>query len=813
MLIRRVHRVFLRYEEINLSLDQPGADLRDGDGRMVGRVTALRVRAGRLILEGTATADALVLRLGAATHPAAPDPATGAFRLDVPFQAGPMMLLAEGGAGYPFGGVTQAQLARARWWLAARFLRTLLRLTPQIWRWKRGGDLGAREEVKEALNLVAHAAAAVIDGTALTAPLPPPDPGPVTIVMPVHNAFDMTREALARVARHSGQAWHLVAIEDASTDGRVRPWLQSWAAEQGARVTVLEQDANLGFIGSANRGFEVALRHGGAPVVLLNSDAMVPADWLPRLLAPLADPTVASVTPLSNDAELFTVPVICARHPLRPGQGDALDAVARDLGPGAMRPELPTGVGFCMALAPRFLAKLPEFDTVFGRGYGEEVDWCRKAMALGGRHVCAQDLFVEHRGGGSFGQTAKQRLLERNGAVISRRYPHFDGEVQAFLRADPLTTPRLALALSWAALSGEVPVFLAHALGGGAESWLQARLDDRAARGGASVVLRVGQRRRWRLEVHGPHGVTAGLTDDVSLVERLISRLPARRIIYSCGVGHPEAVALPEVLLRLATGGHPVEVLVHDFFPISPSYTLLDADGTFRGVPRPGATDDPAHRHLAPGGGAETGLVAWQTAWGHLIDQAERVVTFSEDSRVYVLRAYPQAQGKIDVTPHALRHEVPAIPPPVRLGGGPVIGVLGNIGPHKGAAVLQRLSRALAGNDGGCLVLLGHLAPEYTLAAPSRVHGAYRLEDLPELVGRYGIEGWFMPSIWPETFSFTTHEMLATGLPVAAFDLGAQGEAVRAAANGHLLPHNASAEDALALWRALRDMLPPGEMP
>ena len=44
-----------------------------------------------------------------------------------------------------------------------------------------------------------------------------------------------------------------------------------------------------------------------------------------------------------------------------------------------------------------------------------------------------------------------------------------------------------------------------------------------------------------------------------------------------------------------------------------------------------------------------------------------------------------------------------------------------------------------------------------------------------------------MPSIWPETFSFTTHEMLATGKPVMAFDLGAQGEAVREAENGHIV--------------------------
>jgi hypothetical protein len=62
------------------------------------------------------------------------------------------------------------------------------------------------------------------------------------------------------------------------------------------------------------------------------------------------------------------------------------------------------------------------------------------------------------------------------------------------------------------------------------------------------------------------------------------------------------------------------------------------------------------------------------------------------------------------------------------------------------------------------------------------VHGAYRREDIPGLVARYGIDRWLIPSVWPETFSYTTHEALATGLPVWCFDLGAQGAAVRSAA-------------------------------
>ena len=74
------------------------------------------------------------------------------------------------------------------------------------------------------------------------------------------------------------------------------------------------------------------------------------------------------------------------------------------------------------------------------------------------------------------------------------------------------------------------------------------------------------------------------------------------------------------------------------------------------------------------------------------------------------------------------------------------------------------------------------------------IHGVCAPEDIPHLVARYGITHWLIPSIWPETFSFTTHECLATGRPTMAFDLGAQGDAVRAAENGILMPWPAASE-------------------
>jgi glycosyltransferase involved in cell wall biosynthesis len=59
------------------------------------------------------------------------------------------------------------------------------------------------------------------------------------------------------------------------------------------------------------------------------------------------------------------------------------------------------------------------------------------------------------------------------------------------------------------------------------------------------------------------------------------------------------------------------------------------------------------------------------------------------------------------------------------------------------------------------------------------VTGAYEHADLPRLVQEYKVDMALIPSIWPETFSYTTQECILMDIPVAVFDLGAPAERVR----------------------------------
>jgi glycosyltransferase involved in cell wall biosynthesis len=59
------------------------------------------------------------------------------------------------------------------------------------------------------------------------------------------------------------------------------------------------------------------------------------------------------------------------------------------------------------------------------------------------------------------------------------------------------------------------------------------------------------------------------------------------------------------------------------------------------------------------------------------------------------------------------------------------------------------------------------------------VTGPYKVEDLPSILTEFGVNICFLPSIWPETYSYVTSELMALDMPLCCFDLGAPAERVR----------------------------------
>ncbi len=260
----------------------------------------------------------------------------------------------------------------------------------------------------------------------------------IALIVPVFNAPAETRRCL--LALHQSLASieaSVIVIDDASTD----PAIADVLSELPERWVRVRNELNLGFVATANLGMALA---GGADVVLLNSDTEVTPGWLQALTRCAAsDPQIASITPLTNNGEIASIPAFCRANPW-PDDPQAWARACAESG-SPQYPDVPTGVGFCMFMRRACLDAIGAFDEqAFGRGYGEENDWCLRASAAGWRHVLCDDAFVAHQGNASFGPLG----LGPGGQAMTTllaRYPDYLSRVSAFIEADPMAARRAAI--------------------------------------------------------------------------------------------------------------------------------------------------------------------------------------------------------------------------------------------------------------------------------------------------------------------------------------------------------------------------------
>lgn len=236
------------------------------------------------------------------------------------------------------------------------------------------------------------------------------------VVVPVHSNVELTRACLSSVLENCGESLaKLIVVDDCGPDPAMRPMLRA-LRDSDARVRLLENEENRGFVSSVNRGLSVR----GGDAVILNSDAEVTPGWLDELLEVLhGNERIAAATPLSNNATLASVPTYGVGSPVERLRGVELELT------GLPRwTEVPTGVGFCMAMRDELLSLVGLFDPAYGRGYNEENDWCQRARALGFLVVRANRCLVFHHGEASF-QGARAALDEHNARRLVQRYPGY----------------------------------------------------------------------------------------------------------------------------------------------------------------------------------------------------------------------------------------------------------------------------------------------------------------------------------------------------------------------------------------------------
>lgn len=239
---------------------------------------------------------------------------------------------------------------------------------------------------------------------------PVPAEAPVDIVVTVHNSPKQLRWCIDALYRHTDPArFHLLVVDDASDDYTTE--VLAGLTRERANARVVRHESNLGYLPSLNE----ALALTAAPhVVVLNSDAVVTAGWLDRLLAPFAaDPAVGLACPLSNNAENLSIA-------MPPGWSYAETAAHIAERGRRVYPDAVTVVGYCLALSRRLLEWIGPFDPIYAPMYVEEADYQFRALAAGFRAVVVDDCYVYHTQGAT--QDGRAALEARNWPVFEQRW-------------------------------------------------------------------------------------------------------------------------------------------------------------------------------------------------------------------------------------------------------------------------------------------------------------------------------------------------------------------------------------------------------
>jgi glycosyltransferase involved in cell wall biosynthesis len=235
-------------------------------------------------------------------------------------------------------------------------------------------------------------------------------------------------------------------------------------------------------------------------------------------------------------------------------------------------------------------------------------------------------------------------------------------------------------------------------------------------------------------------------------------------------------------------------VPIHDYYPVCPNFTLLNEQDSFCQIPDnlqqcKTCMQHDAHEWKAFGN-ADADISIWRNDWYTLLEVATTVLCFSNSSKTIILKAYPSLSAdKIKIEPH----KVSPLPPVNTVSGSSsetlTIGILGAINHAKGAGVIKTLVATIEERSLPIrIVLIGEIS-EYIKSPHFEVTGHYNRENLPNLVIQHGIDLFMIPSICPETFSYTTQEIMMMQMPLMVFDIGAPAERVKSYEKGYIIPH------------------------
>ncbi|MBA3005039.1 MAG: glycosyltransferase family 2 protein [Proteobacteria bacterium] len=239
-----------------------------------------------------------------------------------------------------------------------------------------------------------------------------------TVIIVSHNNFAETTGPCLQSLNQDNAALEIIVVDNDS-DQQTQEAIRA-TAEQMPRIRVIQKETNSGYSGGNNTGAREA---SSDLLILLNSDTQVPPGSIPRLVELMDEhPEWSMLGPVSNqtgnDQQIHTRGTT-AQEIL--DEGAAWCAHSRDC-------HYPTDIlsFFCVVIRRDVYNQLNGLDEEFGLGYYEDTDFNYRAVKTGMKLMITEDVFVYHRGSGSFSKTsaAVRKMVKRNKKLFRKKQGH-----------------------------------------------------------------------------------------------------------------------------------------------------------------------------------------------------------------------------------------------------------------------------------------------------------------------------------------------------------------------------------------------------
>jgi len=341
-----------------------------------------------------------------------------------------------------------------------------------------------------------------------------------------------------------------------------------------------------------------------------------------------------------------------------------------------------------------------------------------------------------------------------------------------------------------------------HNFGGGANIYTEQLVKNIQVDGG--TVLRIYcSDAVWFVQWIGDCDGMLFCTSSIEDVFAILSVSRSESIIINSLYGFPDIpLVISKIVGLVRTLKATLDVKIHDFYAICPSPHLLNFEGKYCGVPQDLKKclkclkkNHGWFHSWYPKKNRPVNITEWRKSFLELFEMANSISVFDQSSIEILSKGFKLGSHKIGVTAHD--DDYFKSNNLVSLLGKLHIGVLGTLTIIKGAVVINALAEYIEKQGMGIpITVVGKsLVP---MGSGIKVLGSYDNNNLAEVVRREGINVILISSIVPETFSYTISEAMKMGLPIVAFDIGAQGNRVKRYKMGKVISLGSSPEVILA---------------